>query len=140
MKEKEIINLVFTETKKTKMTYRDLLDAQNGISWLNGLKLDVVIAFQVSTFLKNNNKLLFEWNISRDKKIKEWGAEDKDEKGHRTGGWKVLPENQSKFDKWVDEFLNQEIEIDHPVFTFTDLKITEIEPAYLTNILWMFEI
>lgn len=117
---KNLKNLI--TTIKTPMKLKTLLqsfDALNVLVQKEGIGM-VTQAKLIPIYKRVKNEL-DDFTENKNKKVKELGREQLNEKGEPTGRYEVKPENSEKFEKELKELLDSDIEVDVPEITYSEL-------------------
>lgn len=136
---KQILKGLIINNKKI-MKLRDVVNSVRGLDFLFNQKLQAVLSYKLSLFQKRINELLEVFYTTINKKIKEYGEEQKDKDGKiLTGQFKVKDENLEKFNKEREELLDQDVELNIPDFNIAELGDIKIEPNLLITLQWLIK-
>lgn len=135
--------IIFTPMK---INFKTMKQSENALHEVNEMDLDFMLSYKLGKIIKTITNELEVFKKIIEKRIKQLGAEMKDEQGNPTGNYKVKDENLDAWEKESDEMLGKEIEIDIPVIKLEELRYKDkekkveriIKPYILGNISWLF--
>jgi len=117
----------------------DIIGSIEAINKLVEQKLPVFTGFQLSVFLKALAPILEAFDAEKIKLAKELGTPELDEDGKETGQIKFEPEPAKEFNDKMLSLLSADLEIKVPVIKISDLGNFDIEPKYLTPLVWLIK-
>ncbi|MBI5402498.1 MAG: hypothetical protein HY959_03795 [Ignavibacteriae bacterium] len=97
--------------------------------------LGVVTQWKLVPIIKKARNEYQSYTEISNQKIKELGEKVLDGNKVFTGRYKVKPENEEKYKKEIEKLLKQEIEIDVPLITYSELKGNNETFSLPTNVL-----
>ena len=131
------------------MKLNQLVGSVQALKELSSLKLPAMLAFKISKVMNEVDEHLKVFESTRTKKLEELGVKEmKKEKGEDnekfTGRYTFKGNNAEKFQKEMEELLNQEVEIKIPEikienFKDSDSKELEISAQMLSTLGWLIQ-
>ena len=117
-----------------KMTIETAMNTNAALGQFGQKKLPFQMALTVATNLEKLQNVAKEYDKRRMDKVRELGKEHEE-----TGQMQVAPENQAAFTKWMNDLVEEEIEIKlHPINTDALGSDFEVEPNILVHLKWLF--
>jgi uncharacterized protein (DUF2344 family) len=120
------------------MKLKQLIDSNESLVYLSSQKLTATISYKVAMVIKNTKPSLEEFFKVRDEKVKEYG-EEIIEKEKPTGRYNIKEENKEKFQKEIEELLEQEVNLTIPELKIKDFDGLSLEPRYLVQLDWLIK-
>tara|TARA_R100000963_G_C4631781_1_gene96705 strand:- start:757 stop:1119 length:363 start_codon:yes stop_codon:yes gene_type:complete len=118
-----------------KIKLRTIVDSGESASKLGELKLKAKFAYEYSKSIELISKELKAFQDVRNKKLKEFGVESKEKKGL----YSFKDDNQSKFEKEIEELLDKSVEIKVEKFSIEELNDVDVEPNILRPLSWLIK-
>ena len=118
-----------------KIKLRTIVDSANGAHKLGKLKLKAKFAYELSKSIEKIDKELKAFTGVRNKKLKEFGVESKENKGNYT----FEGDNHAKFQKELDSLLDKEVAINVEKFSIEELNEVDVEPNILRPLSWLIK-
>lgn len=121
MSEKQIKGLIKKESKK--LSLKTLVSSYGALLVL-GKKEGIGVATQwkLKPIIKLAKEKFEMYQEIYDSKVRELGEKKFDKSGKDTGKFKVKAENQDKFEKEMKKLDEQEVDIEIPEITYSELK------------------
>jgi hypothetical protein len=129
----------------TNMKLKQLIDSfglPNGIpgaiTIIANQKLPAIGSYKIAMVIKNAQPSVDEFYKIHNEKVKEYG-EEIIEKEKPTGRYNIKEENKEKFQKEIEELLEQEVNLTIPELKIKDFDGLSLEPRYLVQLDWLIK-
>ena len=118
-----------------KVTLRTIIDSADGAKKLGTLKLKAKFAYELSKSIEIIEKEHKAFTAIRNKKIKEYGVENKQKRGTYT----FEGDSQVKLQQDLDNLLDKELDLNMEKFSINELKDVDFEANILRKLSWLIK-